>query len=380
MLGKKEGIQGGGGGDAPSRYATGHYASPLPALLTCAPQKKAKVIIPVWHSGEWPPPLLEFWLGPLNYCPKGTKPLSQLKGPGLSQTIREVLAALKKGGVQPALGLGQSEDPALGTQSQLGLSVYGAPSHLSVVQQEEEQEQQQQRSLHLRDLLQRIAEKASFISPGLPPLMARRSASVTLPPAGVRQKSEVEEASDVTVQVNGPEQPFSLSVPCRMIRGQTLTGHRLDISSLSWDAGGKVLASSSLDNTIRLWAEDGAGVWQQTRKYELGEPPYHIAWQPMADQPVLVSSRLQLFIPREDHPQSSGAGNKGLISWSPCGTMLACSRESTDVEIWDVCQPCVICEDSIISKKEPHTSGLGWSCGGQLLATAGYGSTIRVGV
>lgn len=61
-----------------------------------------KVIIPVWHSGEYPPREVAMRLATVEYVPKGSTPLAA-GGPDLFEAaVQQLLAALQRRDIKPA--------------------------------------------------------------------------------------------------------------------------------------------------------------------------------------------------------------------------------------------------------------------------------------
>ena len=69
--------------------------------LTMAKNNR-KPLIPVWHSGVYPPPTVEIMLGGLQRIPAGN---NDMRAVSLARVVDELAAALQRAGVAPSSGL-----------------------------------------------------------------------------------------------------------------------------------------------------------------------------------------------------------------------------------------------------------------------------------
>ncbi|MFO7565126.1 MAG: pentapeptide repeat-containing protein [Enhygromyxa sp.] len=113
-------------------------------------------------------------------------------------------------------------------------------------------------------------------------------------------------------------------------------GHRGPVTSVAWSPDGTRLASSSWDNTVRVWdAHDG----------------------------TLVSTL-----------QGHEVGVTG-VAWSPDGTRLASSSDDKTVRVWDAHDGTLV---STLQGHEHGVSGVAWSPDGTRLASSSRDNTVRV--
>jgi WD40 repeat protein len=110
-------------------------------------------------------------------------------------------------------------------------------------------------------------------------------------------------------------------------------GDRID--SLAYSPDGKLLASSSLDNTVRIW---DAATGREVRRLALGNAAFHIAWSP--DGKTLASGGLGNFVRLWD--AATGQEQRALehldsvnaLGFTPDGKHLMTAGVS--VRLWNV--------------------------------------------
>ena len=116
-----------------------------------------------------------------------------------------------------------------------------------------------------------------------------------------------------------------------------LKGHRHVIKSIAWQPDGKVLASASLDKTVRFW-NTLTGEEEDHIKLELA--PFQIAWRPNGEELAIAdaSNTVRIWSLREQDwiAQSFNLPREiTSLSWSPDGTRIASSSNDRNIRIWD---------------------------------------------
>ncbi len=162
----------------------------------------------------------------------------------------------------------------------------------------------------------------------------------------------------------------------RQIRA--LTGHREKVWSVAWSPSGQMLASASSDLTIRLWAAR-SGV--QTRKLEGHKGDIlSVAWSP--DGQTLASSSydqtIRLWDPESGKLIHTLTGHRKMVrnvAWSPDGRKLASASDDTDIRIWEAPNNKLL---HILTGHGNRVWNVGWSPDGRKLASASEDKTIRI--
>jgi WD40 repeat protein len=113
----------------------------------------------------------------------------------------------------------------------------------------------------------------------------------------------------------------------------TLQGHTGQVDSLSWRRDGLMLASASIDGTVRLW---------DTRKWSVLTPP---------------SSEVTLS-----------------VDWSPAGSRIASTRYDGIVHLWDARTG----KDLVSLQLNDKPNGVAWSPNGKRLAVTVDGGAVQL--
>lgn len=154
----------------------------------------------------------------------------------------------------------------------------------------------------------------------------------------------------------------------KFTNSQPLRGHEGSVSSVSWSPDGQILASGSVDGTVRLWHEDGKPIIPLPHGCKVGCDVNSVAWSP--DGQILASGGNQgiRLWSRDGRLITPITANTIIdLSWSPDGQTLA-SASIKSVQLWQ--------KDGRPIRTFPieHDNGysVAWSPKGQTLATNGW--------
>jgi WD40 repeat protein len=120
---------------------------------------------------------------------------------------------------------------------------------------------------------------------------------------------------------------------------RTLSGHAAGVTALAWSPGGGLLASGSLDKTVRLWK--AAGDLEETLKDPPGGPAkvFALAWLPDGQGlAALCGNRTVPFWRVGAGPATPGGHRpalRGRAVFSPNGLRLAGVFDPTGIRLWD---------------------------------------------
>lgn len=167
-------------------------------------------------------------------------------------------------------------------------------------------------------------------------------------------------------------------VPDGLILQATLRGHQNVITRIAWSPDGRVLATPSLDETVRLWDVATGKTIQTLRGHSSGV--FSLAWSPQGDKIASGCDQgtIRIWDVRSGAQQNLLSGHKRRIeclAWSPDGTFLASASADATVRIWSMVtfQPTLILKDH-----RNWVNGVAWSPDGNFLLTGAEDNTARV--
>jgi WD40 repeat protein/tRNA A-37 threonylcarbamoyl transferase component Bud32 len=159
---------------------------------------------------------------------------------------------------------------------------------------------------------------------------------------------------------------------------RTLTGHKGAITSVAWGGDGTMLASASLDGTIKLW--DVATRQQHATLTGHTGVVWAVAWS--ADGRTLASASADRTIKLWDvatcQKRVSLTGHNGpvrAVAWSGDGTTLASASEDRTIKLWDVAAHQ---ERASLMGHDGPVAAVAWNRDGTTLVSASQDKTIKL--
>lgn len=157
--------------------------------------------------------------------------------------------------------------------------------------------------------------------------------------------------------------------------GIFVSGHTAKINSLSWSPDGKILASASDDNTVRLWASTGTAL--ATLTGHTGRV-LSVAWS--FDGKILASASADKTIKLWDTSGNLLTTITGhtlqvnSVSWQNYTNVLASASDDGTIRMWDAKgQPI-----RVLDRHKAAVSSVAWSPDGRRLASGSADKTILV--
>jgi WD40 repeat protein len=166
-----------------------------------------------------------------------------------------------------------------------------------------------------------------------------------------------------------------LTVP--HMRG-VLRGHAAGLEAVDWSPDGTLLATGSIDRTVRVWEAD-SGIEIRALGHEA--PVRHVAWSPAGDRLATSSEDGSVWIwnPRDGSMilKLDGVVDGSTVAWSPDSARLATASRAHAVQVWDSATGVEI---RALTDDDGSISGLGltWSPDGGCLAVATHDRTVRI--
>ncbi|MEM7555317.1 MAG: hypothetical protein AAF378_14675 [Cyanobacteria bacterium P01_A01_bin.84] len=163
---------------------------------------------------------------------------------------------------------------------------------------------------------------------------------------------------------------------------QTLEGHTKSITGVSFSPDGKILASASLDNTIRLWKHNSNLNKSNWAPYKIlkghADWVYGVAFSPDGKTLASASKDGTIRLWNNDGKLLKILrGHQGWVNWvsfSHDGKFIASASEDKTVKIWRRNGTLV----STLSQSRDHLTFVTFSPNGKYLAAAGHDNKINI--
>jgi len=159
---------------------------------------------------------------------------------------------------------------------------------------------------------------------------------------------------------------------------RTLSGHILPVYCVAWSPDGLMLVSGSHDRTVRIWDASSGQTVKVLQGHELGV--YSLHWSPNGK--IIASGDIVATIRVWD--AESGGLRKTItdheddissLEWSPNGKLVASGSDDRTVRIWDGNSFDPI---RVLKGHTAEVSSVAWSPDSLLLASGSLDQTIRI--
>ena len=245
-----------------------------------------------------------------------------------------------------------------------------------------------------------LREKLPTISPAIEQVVLKalakdvdkRFESVQAFAIALERASRLEHASkrQSTLHPLNPSTPLPLTIPSSQDRDVatqevllTYRDHGDKIHMLAWSPDGSSIASSSLDETIKLW---NATTGETTLTYHGNSLQASVfSWSSdgkyIASTSGLSSEKVQIWDTASGHSSSQHTAFTNhteqiyALAWSPNGKYIASASDDATVQVWDA-----LTGHSVFTYRG-HTLGVqavAWSPDGARIASGGADKTVQV--
>jgi WD40 repeat protein len=164
----------------------------------------------------------------------------------------------------------------------------------------------------------------------------------------------------------------------RAIEVNTLEGHSKAVSSVAYSPNGQQLASTSWDNTIKIWDVSNGQLLKSMTGHR--DKVFKIAYSPNGQQLASASydNTIKIWDVSKGQLLKTLIGHSsGVISviYSPNGQQLASASADNTIKIWDVSSGQLL---KSLTGHSNSVSSVIYSPDGQQLASASYDNTIKI--
>ncbi|HLO84202.1 MAG TPA: tetratricopeptide repeat protein [Nostocaceae cyanobacterium] len=163
---------------------------------------------------------------------------------------------------------------------------------------------------------------------------------------------------------------------------QTLTGHSDAVSTVAWSPDGQTLASASLDKTVQLWRKNPStgAFYTQPFKTLIGHADWVYSVNFSPDGKLIATASKDGTVKlwgKNGNLVKTLLGHQGWVNWvtfSPNGQFIASASDDRTVKIWRR-------DGTLVKTLQGYQRGVtvvAFSPNGQILATGGRDRTIKL--
>ncbi|MDJ0596696.1 MAG: AAA-like domain-containing protein [Pleurocapsa sp. MO_226.B13] len=158
-----------------------------------------------------------------------------------------------------------------------------------------------------------------------------------------------------------------------VVEKNTFSGHIDVVNSVSYSRNGKLIASASSDNTVKIWQKNGK--LRHTLKGHQ-DSVIDVAFSPTKDLIVSASEdntvKLWSVTGKLKHTLSGHRGSVHRVVFSPTGDLFASASEDRTVRLWNIKGGLV----NVLTGNQTEVLALAFSPDGQIIATGDRSGTI----
>ncbi|PYH28219.1 NACHT and WD40 domain protein [Aspergillus neoniger CBS 115656] len=216
----------------------------------------------------------------------------------------------------------------------------------------------------------RFVRQNSYMA-GIAPLQLYRAGLVFAPNRSIIKKAFYSKVIGQQIQLTGVEESWSPNL-------QTFEGHSSSVSSVALSPDGRILASGSWDDTIKLW-DPATGVEQRTLTGH-SSLIFSVAFSP--DGRTLASGSrdhtIKLWNPVTGVEQRTLTGHSSTVfsvAFSPDGRTLASGSDDKTIKLWD---PATGVEQRTLTGHSSTVSSVAFLPDGRILASGSWDQTIKL--